>query len=125
MSKILIIDDDVSIQKLFSQFLSGRGYEVVQAENGVEGMHLLESQRPDLVITDILMPEMDGLEILMKIRKSQSTTPIIAISGGMRGLPIDFLHQAKLFGAKYVFEKPVPLDVLGSVVAELLGDGTP
>jgi DNA-binding response OmpR family regulator len=119
MKRILLIDDDLTLRKLFSQFLSRNGYDVLQAENGKIGLDMIGQDKPDLVITDILMPEMDGLEILLALRKC-STVPIIAISGGMRNLPIDFLKQAKMFGARYIFEKPVPLDVLLSAVNELL-----
>ena len=124
MAKILVIDDDTTIQLVFSQFLTGLGYEIMQAENGKEGMSIIQETRPDLVITDIMMPEMDGLEILMQLRSTHDSVPVIAISGGMRALPVNFLQQAKLFGARYVFEKPVPLDVLRNAVTELLGEAT-
>lgn len=120
MAKILVIDDDATIQLVFSQFLTSLGHEIMQAENGKAGMSALENARPDLIITDIMMPEMDGLEILMKLRSRHDSVPVIAISGGMRALPVNFLQQAKLFGARYVFEKPVPLDVLRNAVTELL-----
>lgn len=124
MKTILLIDDDPTIQEVFSQFLIGQGYEVLHAENGKLGMKLLETQKPDLIITDILMPEMDGLEILLTIRNMHEDMPVIAISGGMRSLPVNFLHQAKLFGARHVFEKPVPLNVLQNAVVELIGKAT-
>jgi CheY-like chemotaxis protein len=125
MAKILVIDDDATIQLVFSQFLTSLGHEIMQAENGKEGMSIIQETRPDLVITDIMMPEMDGLEILMQLRSTHDSVPVIAISGGMRALPVNFLQQAKLFGARYVFEKPVPLDVLRSAVTELLADAPP
>lgn len=123
MPKILLIDDDPTVQNVFGQFLRGAGYEVETADNGKKGMMMMEADRPDLIITDIMMPEMDGLEILLKIRKMHDNMPVIAISGGMRALPINFLHQARVFGARQVFEKPVPLGVLGSAVKELIGEG--
>jgi CheY-like chemotaxis protein len=121
MPRILLIDDDPVIQNAFSQFLIKMGYEVQQAENGKAGLARMRQEKPDLVITDIMMPEMDGLEILLQIRGSHRDIPVIAISGGMRALPINFLQQAKLFGASRVFEKPVELDVLHDAVRELLG----
>lgn len=120
MPRILLIDDDPTIQKVFSQFLTSRGYDVFQAENGRIGLQMMRENRPDLIITDIMMPEMDGLEILLKIRESNDDVPVIAISGGMRALPINFLQQAKLFGAHHVFEKPVPLGVLLEKILDLL-----
>ena len=125
MANILVIDDDVTIQLVFSQFLTSLGHEIMQAENGKEGMSMIQETRPDLVITDIMMPEMDGLEILMQLRSTHDSVPVIAISGGMRSLPVNFLQQAKLFGARYVFEKPVPLEVLCNAVAELLDEAPP
>ena len=122
MANILVIDDDATIQLVFSQFLTSMGHEIMQAENGKEGMSMIQETRPDLVITDIMMPEMDGLEILMQLRSTHDSVPVIAISGGMRSLPVNFLQQAKLFGARYVFEKPVPLDVLRNAVTELLDE---
>ena len=122
MANILVIDDDATIQLVFSQFLTSLGYEITQAENGKKGMSMIQETRPDLVITDIMMPEMDGLEILMQLRSNHDSVPVIAISGGMRSLPVNFLQQAKLFGARYVFEKPVPLEVLRNAVTELLDE---
>ena len=125
MANILVIDDDATIQLVFSQFLTSLGHEIMQAENGKKGMSMIQETRPDLVITDIMMPEMDGLEILMQLRSTHDSVPVIAISGGMRSLPVNFLQQAKLFGARYVFEKPVPLDVLRNAVTELLDEKPP
>ena len=125
MAKILVIDDDATIQLVFAKFLARLGHEIMQAENGKAGMGIIQETRPDLVITDIMMPEMDGLEILMQLRSMHDSIPVIAISGGMRALPVNFLQQAKLFGARYVFEKPVPLGVLHNAVKELLGEESP
>ena len=121
MPYILIIDDDPAIRLLFEQFLTRSGYEVALAENGKTGLQLMRETAPDLIITDIMMPEMDGLEILMAIRQELQSVPVIAISGGMRALPINFLHQAKLMGARHVFEKPVPLDLLLKAIENVLG----
>lgn len=122
MAKILVIDDDKMIQTVFEQFLVREGHEVMLADDGRQGMRMIDETNPELVITDIMMPEMDGLEILLEIRKRKTALPIIAISGGMRDLPVNFLRQAKLFGARYVFEKPVPLGVLGDAVKSSLAE---
>lgn len=122
MKRILIIDDDPTIKKLFTQFLQHKGYDVECASNGRIGMEMIEANPPDLVITDILMPEMDGLEILMQIRSTCKGLPVIAVSGGMRNLPINFLEQAKMLGARHVFEKPVPLNVLENTIINLLAE---
>ena len=120
MAHILIIDDEISIQLLFEQFLEGEGYGVSSASDGREGLLLMKQQRPDLVIADIMMPEMDGLEVIRDIKKNNPELPVIAISGGMHGVQMNFLPHARKFGASRVFEKPVLLADLLAAVQELL-----
>ncbi|MBN2161922.1 MAG: response regulator [Pontiellaceae bacterium] len=93
MAKILIIDDDDKIRMLMVRYLERLHYTVAEAENGKHGMIMLETFGPDLIITDILMPEMDGLEILMALRRQYPNIPVIAMSGGMRDVPVNFLHH--------------------------------
>lgn len=120
MHRILVIEDDRSVQTLFEQLLEGEGFSVSLASNGREGLHLAREQMPDLVITDIMMPEMDGLEVIQAIQKMNPILPIIAISGGMRDIPINFLSHAQRFGACRIFEKPVSLSAILSTIKELL-----
>jgi CheY-like chemotaxis protein len=120
MPHILVIDDDAPVLSLFGQALENAGYSVALAPDGREGMRLLKQQKPDLIITDIMMPEMDGLELLTKIRKQHAEIPVIAVSGGMKIQPANFLPQAKKFGAQRVFIKPVELSELLHAVQELL-----
>lgn len=120
MANILIIEDDLSVQQMFNQYLESKGFTVFCASEGREGMRLMQQQKIDLIITDIMMPEMDGLEVIQEIRKHHSGLPIIAISGGMRDVPINFLPHAKKFGACRVFEKPIPLNTLFTAVQDLL-----
>ncbi len=121
MKNILIMDDDSSVQKLFTQFLTGHGYKVECAANGIAGLETMHWFNPDLLIVDIMMPEMDGLEVVQEIRRWNSELPIIAVSGGMRDGNMNFVSFAKEFGANAIFEKPVSLaDLLASVRA-LLG----
>jgi len=121
MKHILVIDDEAPVLSLFGQLLESAGYSVALASDGQEGLRLLKQQKPDLIITDIMMPEMDGLELLMTIRKQYPEIPAIAISGGMKIQPVSFLPQAKKLGAKRVFVKPVELSTLLQAVQELLG----
>jgi DNA-binding NtrC family response regulator len=120
MAHILVIEDDDSVQNLFGQFLETQGFTVSHAINGTEGMLLIKQQKPDLIITDIMMPEMDGLEVIRAVRESHPELPVIAISGGMRAVPINFLPHAKKFGACRVFEKPVSLADMLTAINELL-----
>jgi len=122
MAHILIIDDDSSVQTLFKQFLESKGYSVSLASNGREGLRQMHKCNPDLIITDIMMPEMDGLEIIQEVRVHHLEMPVIAISGGMRNAPMNFLPHAKKFGAVRIFEKPVPLADLLAAVRELTRD---
>jgi CheY-like chemotaxis protein len=110
------MDDEVSVQRLFTQFLESHGYSIECCSNGVEGLEKMRESNVDLVIVDIMMPEMDGLEVVQEIRKVNENLPIIAISGGMRHAAMNFVSFAQEFGANAVFEKPVALaDLLESV----------
>ena len=122
MKRILIIDDDPSIRTVFQRYLERQGYVMHVAENGREGLLLMEVEPPDLVITDIMMPDTDGLEVLMSIRSKHPEIPVIAISGGMHSAPMDFLPLAKKFGARKVLYKPVELKDLLVVVKKVLGE---
>jgi len=121
MAHILVIDDENLIRSLFRQFLETSGYSVALASDGREGLQMMKQQKPDLIITDIMMPEMDGLELLMHIKKQNLDIPVIAISGGMKTQPANFLPQAKKLGAHRVFIKPIKLAELFDAVNELLG----
>ena len=120
MARILIIDDDETIRSVFKRFLEGKGYDVAVAADGRQGLRVLEDGPIDLVITDIMMPETDGLEVVMAIRGRESEIPVIAISGGMHAMPMDFLPMAKKFGACDVLYKPVELDDLLASIEKCL-----
>jgi CheY-like chemotaxis protein len=122
MAHILIIDDDPAVQSLFQQFFEAEGYTVTLADDGKDGLWKMRQQTPDLIITDIMMPVMDGLEVIQEIRQHSPELPIIAMSGGMRTAPLNFLPHAKKFGACRVFGKPVSLAELLNAVQELLAD---
>jgi CheY-like chemotaxis protein len=120
MANILIVDDDEKIRSVFSRFLTGKDHMVTCAEDGQEGLHMLEAEPPDLIITDIMMPNVDGLEVILAIRKKDPNLPIIAVSGGMHAMPMDFLSMAEKLGAGTVLHKPVLLDDLLYAVNEAL-----
>ena len=120
MQHILVIDDDEMIRTVFKRFLKGQGYDVECAEDGREGLRMIEAKSPDLVITDIMMPDTDGLEVVLSMRERNPKTPVIAISGGMTTMPMDFLPMVKKFGTVKVYYKPVELEELLEGIRELL-----
>ena len=122
MKRILIIDDDEKIRVVFERFLKGKGYAVDCAADGREGLRLMDAAPPDLVVTDIMMPNTDGLEVVLSMREKHADIPIIAISGGMHAMPMDFLPLVKKFGARKVFYKPVELEDLLGGIQELIGE---
>src|ERR1700675_2473266 len=112
MARILLIDDDDSVRSMLCLTLAHFGHTVIEARNGKEGLELFPHADADLLITDIVMPEKEGLEVLMELRKKQPPVKIIAISGG------DYLHMAKLMGAAKVLAKPFSSDVLIAAISE-------
>lgn len=121
--RILVIDDDDQMRVLLRQVMEWAGYEVVEAEDGREGMQIQRRQPVDLVITDLIMPEQEGLETIGLLRKEFPQTRIIAISGGGRIGPEAYLPAAQELGADRVFSKPFDVRELAGAVKELLGHG--
>ena len=120
MGKILIIDDEPYILLMLKKMLEKAGYEVDLASNGREGMALFEKASADLVITDIIMPDKEGLELILDMKKQRPALKIIAMSGGGRISPESYLECAKHFGAERVFQKPFRQKDLVSAVKELM-----
>jgi len=114
VARILVVDDDASIRSLLRGMLERQGYEVVEAEDGCEGLQCYWTALPDLVITDLQMPGMDGLELIMEVRRACPTAKIIAISGGQRAL-----NLARPL-TQCAFEKPFQLGSFMVAVRELL-----
>ena len=115
MTTILLIDDDDQMQKLVKIDLEDAGYRFVSADNGKLGLRLLEHQEVDLILVDIFMPEMDGLELIPLLRKTRPATKIIAITAGAGDK--NFLDVAKLLGANAALEKPFGRQKLLDAVA--------
>ena len=124
MAKILIIEDDTALRTVLKRTLLPFGHEVFEADDGNEGLKLFRRVAVDLIVTDIVMPEKDGLEILMELKKLHSTVKVIAMSGGGRGQPREYLHMAKALGATVVLEKPFGSEALMAAVDALLPAGT-
>jgi two-component system, chemotaxis family, chemotaxis protein CheY len=116
MAKILVIDDDVMVRHTISKILRHGGHEVVLAEDGVRGMVAFRKERPDLVITDIIMPEQEGIATISQIRRETHDAKIIAVSGGGRIGNADFLAMARKLGANDILAKPfLPEELLSRV----------
>jgi CheY-like chemotaxis protein len=106
MGSVLIIDDDNFVREMMLQMVAIEGHNVTGAENGQIAIRLFEKNKFDLVISDIVMPEKEGLETIMHIRKIRPALPIIAVSGGARIEPTSYLDIAKQLGVRYTFIKP-------------------
>ena len=120
MAKILVIDDDEIMNGMTVQLLAEAGYEAEGAFDGNSGLKCLDAQSFDLVVTDIVMPEKEGIETIMAIRNRNKTVPIIAISGGGKIGPKDYLRMAQHFGADYTFQKPFDREHFLAAVRECL-----
>ena len=104
--KILVIDDEDLVRRTVTKILRSDGHEVVCAANGMAGMSLFRAERPDVVITDIIMPEQEGIETILSIRREHPGVRIIVISGGGQIGDTEVLKMARLLGADEVIAKP-------------------
>jgi PAS domain S-box-containing protein len=120
--RVLIVEDDRQVRDMLKEVMDMEGYTTLEACDGKQGIRTCRTESVDLVITDIFMPEADGLQAIREIRKHHPETKIIAISGGGETVAGDFLRHAELFGAHRVFAKPLVLSELVGAVRDLLGD---
>ena len=123
MARILVIEDSDPIRSFLRDTLEFAGHTVIEARNGHEGLALLPHRTVDLVITDIVMPEMEGFEVLREVRRTDPGMKIIAISGAGPDGGTNYLQTAKLMGAGKVLTKPFSVDVLLAAVNDLLPEG--
>jgi CheY-like chemotaxis protein len=120
MARILLIDDDDSVRTMLRLTLTEFGHTVTEARNGKEGLDKFADSHADLVITDIVMPEKEGIEVIVELRNRQPELRIMAISGGGRIDSQDYLSIARFSGASKVLAKPFSSEELMSAIAELL-----
>ncbi len=122
MKKILLIDDDEDFNESLKEYLEYKKFEVVCAFDGKQGLSMIAQEQPDLIITDIVMPQVEGIEFLDKILSDGAMDPpkIIAISGGGRMGGRDYLFIAKEMGAHSTFEKPLDFNLLVETIDRLL-----
>jgi CheY-like chemotaxis protein len=104
--QILLVDDDDLSRQTIHQMLERAGHLVVSTANGSEALELFRTGRPDLVITDLIMPDTDGLELIQELRKTDGQVRILAISGGGRVNANEYLTVARKFGAAGILAKP-------------------
>ena len=120
VARIIVIEDEAAIRRLVTRILNRSGHEVREAANGRDGVALHRADPAELVITDLFMPEQDGIETIQQIREFAPTTPILAMSGGGTRGNTDSLSDAELFGAQAVLQKPFSPDALEAAVTGLL-----
>lgn len=121
MARILIVDDDEQLRNLLSEVLRRAGYEVEVARDGQEALRLYGEQPTDLIVTDLLMPEKEGLEMIRELRRSHPELRIIAMTGGGAGMDATpLLAIAGVLGAWRILHKPFSIEEFLQVVAEAL-----
>jgi CheY-like chemotaxis protein len=120
MAKILVIDDEALLTRSLAVLLTKAGHVVVTADNGKAGLEVFAREKPDLVITDIIMPVMEGIEAIQAIRAQEPKLPIIAVSGGGRTKNLEFLRLAEKLGANATLGKPFSKEQLLEAVAKCL-----
>lgn len=120
MALVLIVDDDPTVLRMLTQVMQRDGHTVMQAEDGEVAMRLFRLQPADIIITDLLMPNKEGLELIAEAREIAPAVGIIAYSGGGKIQPENYLEFATGMGADRVFTKPVPITDLSVAVKELL-----
>lgn len=125
-SRILVVEDSAIVRLSVVGYLESQGFTVTQAENGRVAVRALDRGSFDLIVTDVLMPEMDGIELIKAVRSSHPDAKILAMSGGTPTLPAGFvLKMIQMFQADAVLYKPFLNEELGTVVARLLDESLP
>lgn len=116
--RVLVVDDEPSITDLISVILTENGYEVSIANAGKRGLKQFESVEPDLAITDIVMPDMEGIKLITALVKKKKDIPVIVMSGNI--ISRKFLKTARLFGAKAALTKPFTIQELTETIDRIL-----
>lgn len=103
---ILVVDDDEDARSATSAILGDAGYKTLQAGNGRAALEIVQLHKVDVIVTDLVMPDTEGIELIMNVRKLHPDIEIIAVSGSLQAQT--YLRSASLLGAKFTFEKPFP-----------------
>lgn len=125
MIRVLLVDDDDSLRKMLKLSLQKMGHLVEEAGTGTEALRLCECEPPDVVVTDIIMPDKEGLETIVTIRQLYPELRIIAMSGGGRTNTIDYLKIARRLGAMHTLEKPFSYETLSSAITKVMAEPVP
>jgi len=125
MARILVIDDDDDVRSVIRRVLQTDGHDVVEAADGKAGMKLFRESPADLVVTDLFMPEQEGLETIRELRRSSKDTKILVVTGSPPGGPFDFRAHATLLGAGATLNKPFTREELLGAVHAILGTQSP
>ena len=121
MATILVIEDDLPVQRVLTRILERAGHTVHTAGDGLAGVRVFREMRPDLVITDLQMPEANGIEVILMLQAAAPALPIIAMSGGEISQGLDLLTNAGLLGAIGLLPKPFSVpDLVSAVNAAML-----
>jgi DNA-binding response OmpR family regulator len=122
MPGILIVEDDNDLREMLKVSLIRKRFTVLDVENGKDAIIHFKPTVTDLVVTDLIMPEEDGLKVIMKLREIKPSIKIIAISGGGKAGPGSYLNMAKALGADAIYSKPFSVNELITKIEELLSD---
>ena len=122
MAKILVIDDEQGIRNLLDTLLRRKGYDVVLAESGRQGLELFRRERPDVIVLDLKMPEMDGLTVLQQIQNLDPGKPVIILTGAGTA---EAEQQVRALGVTEYVEKEFSLHLLGDSLKRLLNNPDP
>lgn len=120
MTTVLIAEDDDNIRYALSKLLRTAGYNVLEARNGKEATKLLRKSMPDVLVTDIVMPEQDGMGLLNEARALNPSIPVLVMSGGGNAVGLDYLSLAQTMGANATLCKPFDNDEVLRVIANLV-----
>jgi DNA-binding response OmpR family regulator len=120
MPGVLIVEDDKELREMLKMSLQRRGFTVIEAENGKDAITHFKPTLTDLVVTDLIMPEEDGLKVVIKLREFKPSIKIIAISGGGKVGPGSYLNLAKALGADATYSKPFSISELTAKIEQLL-----
>jgi CheY-like chemotaxis protein len=120
MAGVLIVEDDNELREMIGISLMRRKFTVIEAANGKEAIMHFKPSITDVVVTDLIMPEEDGLKVIMKLREIKPSIRVVAISGGGKAGPGSYLNLAKALGADAVYSKPFSVNDLIDKIEELL-----